>query len=218
MCIPCKHDKLFQHISCCKKWGDVWKLAHLCRVGSALYREQPSRSDFGFPFTPPPPQHTHLFTAAGERTNTGQVSTLSLPFGWALWAPPPLPRECVKRSVSHCKLTKAFQELCEPFLTVSSGGSEENMSLNAMAPHTEGCLDWWVAGVLSSRRLAGCSVLHRDRQENHPLCSLRVTRLSHGHSAHFPWIPRCPPTVSPSAQGLKRAVATRASNQMVSLR
>lgn len=28
----------------------------------------------------PPPQHTHLFTAAGERTNTGQVSTLSLPF------------------------------------------------------------------------------------------------------------------------------------------
>lgn len=31
---------------------DVWKLAHLCRAGSALYIERPSRSDFGVPFTP----------------------------------------------------------------------------------------------------------------------------------------------------------------------
>lgn len=143
--------------------------------------------------------------------NTGQVSILSLPFRWALWAPPPLPRECVKRSVSHCKLTKAFQELCEPFLTVSSGGSGENISLNATVLHTEGFLDWWVAESCSPGAwlAALCSIWPVGEPS---------ALFSQGYSAHFRWIPRCPPTVSPSNQGLKRELANRASNQMVSLR
>lgn len=41
---------------------DVWKLTRLCSVQSALYRERPSRSDFGFPLTP----STHLLQPPGQ--------------------------------------------------------------------------------------------------------------------------------------------------------